>query len=137
MGRFVKNFSIADGHTSIALPSGPTSSQPADATDGSMRYNTTLNSFEFYNGTNWVQVTGAVGGKHTITKDSFTLDGSTLAYTPLSFEPSADQNVLVFIDGIFQNDSQYNISGTTITLSSILEADNGKTLTVLHGFDTA
>ena len=102
-----------------------------------MRYNTTLNSFEFYNGTNWVQVTGAVGGKHTITKDSFTLDGSTLAYTPLSFEPSADQNVLVFIDGIFQNDSQYNISGTTITLTSILEADNGKTLTVLHGFDTA
>jgi len=137
MGRFVKNFSIADGHTSIAIPSGPTASQPADATDGSLRYNTTLNSFEFYNGTSWVQVTGAVGGKHTITRDSFTLDGSTTAYTPLSFEPGADQNVLVFIDGIFQNDSQYNISGTTITLSSILEADNGKTLTVLHGFDTA
>jgi len=137
MGRFVKNFSIADGHTSIAIPSGPTASQPADATDGSLRYNTTLNSFEFYNGTSWVQVTGAVGGKHTITRDSFTLDGSTTAYTPLSFEPSADQNVLVYIDGIFQNDSQYNISGTTITLTSILEADNGKTLTVLHGFDTA
>ena len=137
MGRFVKNFSIADGHTSIAIPSGPTASQPADATDGSLRYNTTLNSFEFYNGTSWVQVTGAVGGKHTITRDSFTLDGSTLAYTPLSYEPSADQNVLVYIDGIFQNDSQYNISGTTITLTSILEADNGKTLTVLHGFDTA
>ena len=137
MGRFVKNFSIADGHTSIGLPSGPTSSQPADAFDGSLRFNTTLNSFEFYNGTNWVQVTGAVGGKHTITRDSFTLDGSTLAYSPLSFEPSADQNVLVYIDGIFQNDSQYNISGTTINLTSILEADNGKTLTVLHGFDTA
>lgn len=137
MGRFVKNFSIADGHTSIAIPSGPTASQPADATDGSLRYNTTLNSFEFYNGTSWVQVTGAVGGKHTITRDSFTLDGSTLAYGTLSFEPSADQNVLVFIEGVFQNDSQYNISGTTITLTSILEADNGKTLTVLHGFDTA
>jgi hypothetical protein len=137
MGRFVKNFSIADGHTSIGLPSGPTTSQPADAPDGSLRYNTTLNSFEFYNGTNWVQVTGAVGGKHTVTRDSFTLDGSTLAYGALSFEPSADQNVLVFIEGVFQNDSQYNISGTTITLTSILEADNGKTLTVLHGFDTA
>jgi len=137
MGRFVKNFSIADGHETLGIPSGPTSTQPADATPGSLRYNTTLNSFEFYNGTNFVQVTGAVGGKHTITRDSFTLDGSTTAYSPLSFEPSADQNVLVFIDGIFQNDSQYNISGTTITLSSILEADNGKTLTVLHGFDTA
>ena len=137
MGRFVKNFSIAEGHETLGIPSGPTSTQPADATPGALRYNTTLNSFEFYNGTNFVQVTGAVGGKHTITRDSFTLDGSTTAYSPLSFEPSADQNVLVFIDGIFQNDSQYNISGTTITLSSILEADNGKTLTVLHGFDTA
>jgi hypothetical protein len=137
MGRFVKNFSIAEGHETLGIPSGPTATQPADATPGALRYNTTLNSFEFYNGTNFVQVTGAVGGKHTITRDSFTLDGSTTAYSPLSFEPSADQNVLVFIDGIFQNDSQYNISGTTITLSSILEADNGKTLTVLHGFDTA
>ena len=137
MGRFIKNFSIANTGTSVALPSGPTASQPVDATAGSLRYNTTLNSFEFYNGTNWVQVTGAVGGKHTVTRDSFILDGSTTAYTPHSFEPSADQNVLVFIDGIFQNDSQYNISGTTITLTSILEADNGKTLTVLHGFDTA
>jgi hypothetical protein len=141
MGRFIKNFSIADiaksSVTSIALPSGPTSTQPADARTGALRYNTTLNSFEFYNGTNFVQVTGAVGGKHTITRDSFTLDGSTTAYGALSFEPSADQNVLVFIEGVFQNDSQYNISGTTITLTSILEADNGKTLTVLHGFDTA
>ena len=137
MGRFVKNFEVAGGSESLTLPSGPTSGQPADATDGAIRFNTTLNSFEFYNGTNWVQVTGAVGGKHTITRDSFTLDGSTLAYGALSFEPSADQNVLVFIEGVFQNDSQYNISGTTITLTSILEADNGKTLTVLHGFDTA
>jgi len=137
MGRFVKNFSLADGHETLGIPSGPTSGQPTDATPGALRYNTTLNLFEFYNGTSFVQVTGAVGGKHTITRDSFTLDGSTLAYGTLSFEPSADQNVLVFIEGVFQNDSQYNISGTTITLTSILEADNGKTLTVLHGFDTA
>ena len=137
MGRFVKNFSIADGHTSIGLPSGPTTSQPADAPDGSLRYNTTLNSFEFYNGTSWVQVTGAVGGKHTITSDSTTLDGSTLAYNILSFEPAEDQNILVFIEGVYQNASQYSTAGTTITLSSILPADSGKTLTVLHGFDTA
>jgi len=137
MGRFVKNFSVADGHTSVSLPSGPTTSQPADANGGALRYNTTLNSFEFYNETNWVQVTGAVGGKHTITKDSFTHDGSTAAYSPLSFEPSADQNVLVFIDGIFQEDSNYNISGTTLTLTSVDPGDNGKSIVVLHGFDTA
>jgi len=137
MGRFVKNFSIADGHTSLSIPSGPTTSQPADAPDGSLRYNTTLNSFEFYNGSDWVQVTGAVGGKHTISTFTDTLDGSTLAYGPMGFEPTYDQNVLVFIDGIYQNPTQYTTAGETITLSSILEADNGKTLTVLSGFDTA
>jgi len=137
MGTFVKNFSIADGHTSLSIPSGPTTSQPADAPDGSLRYNTTLNSFEFYNGSDWVQVTGAVGGKHTISTFTDTLDGSTLAYGPMGFEPTADQNVLVFIDGIYQNPTQYSTAGETITLSSILEADNGKTLTVLSGFDTA
>jgi len=136
MGRFVKNFSLADGHETLGIPSGPTATQPADATLGALRYNTTLNSFEFYNGTNFVQVTGAVGGKHTITSDPFTLDGSTLAYT-MSLEETNPENILVFIDGIYQNPTQYSVSGTTITLSSILEADNGKTLTVLHGFDTA
>ena len=136
MGRFAKNFSIANAGTSLTIPSGPTASQPADANAGSLRYNTTLNSFEFYNGTNWVQVTGGFGGKHTITVDPFTLDGSTLAYT-MSLEETNPENIHVFIDGIYQNPTQYSVAGTTITLSSILEADNGKTLTVLHGFDTA
>ena len=137
MGRFVKNFSIADGHETLGIPSGPTSTQPADATPGALRYNTTLNSFEFYNGTDWVQVTGAVGGKHTITRDTFILDGTTANYGPLSFEPSADQNVLVFLDGVFQKDANYNISGTTLTLTVVDIADENKELVVLHGFDTA
>ena len=136
MGRFAKNFSIANAGTSVTIPSGPTASQPVDADAGSLRYNTTLNSFEFYNGTNWVQVTGAVGGKHNITVDSIPLDGFTLAYT-MSLEETNPQNIHVFIEGIYQNPTQYSVSGTTITLTSILEADNGKTLTVLHGFDTA
>jgi hypothetical protein len=83
-----------------------------------------------------VQLQGAQGAAATVTRDSFTLDGSTTAYGPLSFEPAADQNVMVFIEGVFQNDTQYNISGTTITLTSILPADDGKTLVVLHGFDS-
>ena len=135
MGRHVKYREIDGAANSILIPKGSTAEQPASPQAGQFRYNETVNGLEFYNGTQFVQLQGAVGASATITRDSFTLDGSTLAYTPLSFEPSADQNVLVFIDGIFQNDTQYNISGTTITLSSILEADNGKTLVVLHGFD--
>ena len=135
MGRHVKYREIDGAANSILIPKGTTAEQPASPQAGQFRYNETVNGLEFYNGTQFVQLQGAVGASATITRDSFTLDGSTAAYGPLSFEPSADQNVMVFIEGVFQNDTQYNISGTTITLTSILPADDGKTLVVLHGFD--
>ena len=136
MGRHVKYREIDGAANSILIPKGTTAQQPASPQPGQFRYNETLNALEFYNGTNFVQITGAVGGKATITRDAFTMDGSTVIYGPLSFEPSADQNVLVFIEGVFQKDDTYSISGTTITLTSTLESDSGKTLTVLHGFDS-
>lgn len=138
MGRFVKNFEATQNAAdSIAIPSGATNEQPANPEAGALRFNNTVNRLEFFNGTTFVQVSGASGGAHTITRDEFTLDGSTLVYPGLSFEPTADQNVMVFIEGVFQNDTTYSISGTTITLSSTLPADQGKKLHVLHGFDTA
>jgi hypothetical protein len=136
MGRHVKYREIGGAANSILIPKGTTAEQPISPQEGQFRYNETLNALEFYNGTNFVQLQGAQGASATVTRDSFTLDGSTVAYGPLSFEPAADQNVMVFIEGVFQNDTQYNISGTTITLTSILPADDGKTLVVLHGFDS-
>ena len=136
MGRHVKYREIDGAANSILIPKGTTAEQPASPQAGQFRYNETLNTLEFYNGTNFVQVSGAVGAKATITRDAFTMDGSTVIYGPLSFEPSADQNVLVFIEGVFQKDDTYSISGTTLTLSSTTVADDGKTLSVIHGFDT-
>lgn len=136
MGRHVKYREIDGAANSILIPKGTTAEQPASPQPGQFRYNETLNTLEFYNGTNFVQITGAVGGKSTITRDAFTMDGSTTAFGPLSFEPSADQNVLVFIEGVFQKDDTYSISGTTITLSSTGPADDTKILSVIHGFDT-
>jgi len=136
MGRHVKYREIDGAANSILIPKGTTAEQPASPQAGQFRYNETLNTLEFYNGTQFVQISGAVGGRATITRDAFTMDGSTLIYGPLSFEPTADQNVLVFIEGQFQKDDTYSISGTTITLSSTLPGDNTKTLSVIHGFDT-
>lgn len=144
MGRFVKNLQAVGGGSakgtgadSIQLPAGATDTQPAEPVAGQIRFNTDNSNLEFFNGSTFVQINGGTGGAHTITRDAFTLDGSTLVYGPLSFTPAANQNVMVFIEGVFQDDSTYSISGTDITLSSILPGDNGKTLTVLHGFDTA
>jgi len=136
MGRHVKYREIDGAANSILIPKGTTAEQPVSPQAGQFRYNETLNTLEFYNGTQFVQISGAVGGRATITRDAFTMDGSTLIYGPLSFEPTADQNVLVFIEGQFQKDDTYSISGTTITLSSTGPGDNTKTLSVIHGFDT-
>jgi microcystin-dependent protein len=37
------------------LPAGPTIDRPSPATNGMIRYNTELNLYEYYNGTDWVQ----------------------------------------------------------------------------------
>ena len=136
MGRHVKYREIDGAANSILIPKGTTAQQPASPQAGQFRYNETVNGLEFYNGTQFVQLQGAVGASATITRDAFTMDGSTTAFGPLSFEPSADQNVLVFIEGVFQKDDTYSISGTTITLSSTGPADNTRILSVIHGFDT-
>ena len=138
MGRFIKYFDLAEGHNSVTLPQGTTADAPVNPDSGAIRFNTSINKLEYYNGTAWVALTGGVGGVGTITVDSMTLDGltPTYAYTfPSALEPLSDENVLVFIEGVFQKSSTYTISGSTITLSAVVSGDNGKTLTVIHGFD--
>ena len=137
MGRYVKNPVLVAGSStggSNVLPIGTTSQRPATASAGTMRYNSTLNMLEFHNGTEYVQLRGAVNGQHLVTKDQFTLDGSTVAYT-LTLTPKHERNIMVFMEGVFQKHSTYSISGTTITLTPSYPADASKVVTVLHGFD--
>ena len=133
MGRFVKNPVSSGSSVSSQLVTGTTSSRPARASAGELRFNTTLNMLEFYNGGAWVQLRGGTNGKATITVDTATLDGSTTSY-PMSITPEHERNVLVFIEGVFQKHSTYSVSGSTITVS-VTGADAGKVLTMLHGFD--
>ena len=136
MGRYVKNPQLVQGGSTgvgNVLPVGTTSQRPATSSAGSMRYNSTLNMLEFHNGTEYVQVRGAVNGTHEITADTFTMDGSTSSYT-LTKTPAHERNILVFFEIAYQKPSSYNVSGTTLTITQT-PADSGKTLTVLHGFD--
>jgi len=139
MGRSLKNISLNGSRNSVALPKGTTTAQPTSAVAGMLRYNTTENNLEYYNGSNWLLVGGGVGGISNITVDSLTIDGvtPTYAYTmslPV-VSPATEKNILVFLEGVYQKPSSYTVSGTTITLGAVLLGDNGKTLTVLHGFD--
>jgi hypothetical protein len=140
MGRSAKHISLNGSRNSVTLPKGTTPAQPTTAVAGMLRYNTTENNLEYYNGSAWLLVGGGVGGISDITVDSITVDGSTLVYSlPSGILPSSTENILVFLEGVYQKPSSYAISGeegnSFINLFAILEGDAGKTLTVLHGFD--
>jgi hypothetical protein len=48
-------------------------------------------------------------------KDSFTGDGATTTF-PLSFAPSAPSAVLIFLDGLYQTETEdYNIAAKAVT----------------------
>jgi hypothetical protein len=49
------------GTGAVALPAGTTAQEPSSPTAGMIRYNTTTNNFEGYNGTSW----GLIGGGNT------------------------------------------------------------------------
>jgi len=71
----------------------------------------------------------------TFTEDTFTGDGSTVAFT-LSTAPGSDNAVLATIDGVVQPNSAYNISSTTLTFTAAPGASTS--IRVLHlGFVTA
>ena len=139
MGRSVKNISLNDSNNSVMLPKGTTAQQPTAPVAGMMRYNTTLNNLEYYNGTTFLQVGGGVGGIADVTADSITIDGNTPTLTyalPSGLSPTDEKNVLVFLEGVYQKPSTYTIAGSNITLAAVLVGDHNKTMTVLHGFDS-
>jgi hypothetical protein len=100
----------------LRLPKGTTSQRPnlsgvrtAGGANGFMRYNTTTNSIEAYIDGVWEVVRAP--GSTTITKQTLGPgDYSTVRFGPLTQVPSSDNNILVFIENVFQ------ISVTNYTL---------------------
>ena len=139
MGRSAKHISLNGSRNSVTIPKGTTAAQPTAPVAGMLRYNTTLNNLEYFNGTSFLQVGGGVGGVATVTADSITINGNTPVLTyamPSGLTPTDENNVLVFLEGIYQKPSTYTIAGSNITLAAVLVGDHNKTLTVLHGLDS-
>ena len=134
MGRLVKNptaFGVV-GNEGIVLPAGPTNERAPTPATGTIRFNTETQVVEVFNGAEFKNVSSQ--GTATVTKDTFTGDGSTVAYT-MSLEPAAEQNIIVFVGNVFQiAGTNYTTSGTTITFTS--PPPDTHTIVVLHGFDS-
>ena len=60
---------------------------------------------------------GGGSGNSTFAKDTFTGDGSTTAFT-MSTNMSTENGLIVFIDGVYQADNVYSVSGTTLTFAT-------------------
>ena len=142
MAGFVKNKATFDGGNTIksddvgatGTPTGGTADRPSDPDTGDLRFNTDESSLEVYNGTAFVQL--STTGVVTVTQDSFTGDGSTVAFTmSTSVESDQTQRIVVAVGNVYQNPaSAYTLSGTTITFTS--PPGSSETITVVHGFDS-
>ena len=99
----------------IRVPDGTTAERPGSPVAGMFRYNTTDSQFEGYT-TEWGAIAGG-GGSSTITRDSFSGDGSTTGFT-LSSSISDEANTQVYIDGVYQSKLNYSIAGNVVTFST-------------------
>ena len=78
-----------------------------------IRFNTTENLLEVYNGSAFV----SVGATNTVSKDDFNGDNSTVAFTLGT--STTTNSVLVTLNGTVQEATNaYSVSGTTLTFTS-------------------
>jgi len=136
VGRYIKNSVTASVKGPITggvnVPAGSAAERPADAVEGTTRFNTDTNNLEVHNGTNFDTI--AREGNVSITKDSFTGDGSTTTYT-LTITPPSENSILVFVGNVFQDPgTAFTLSGATLTFSSA--PPNSHVIIVLHGFSS-
>ena len=109
------------------VPKGTTAQRPTGV-DGYFRYNTDDAQFEGYADGEWGAIAGGGAGS-AIEPQIFAGDGSTVNFT-LTSAPTSENNLLVFIDGVFQAHDSYSVSGTTLTFSTA--PVNTRVVTVYH-----
>ena len=142
---------------SMRVPKGTTAQRPSSPENGHFRYNTDENVFEVYEAGSWRSLRAAEPYRPGITQQTLgTGDAVEKIFGPLASGdtnfpvPQAAQNVLVFVENVFQ------ISTTNYTLEQSTSGnlagpnspyadgwyikftsapDVGKPITVLHNFD--
>ena len=125
----------ASGSTdAFKLPTGTTAQRPTAAA-GIIRYNSQTSKYEACNdGSTYVELAIA-GDTPSISKVSATGDGSTTTITGFfSSAPETVNNVLVFIDNVFQEPTEnYTVSSNNITFTSA--PHSGARIFAMTGFD--
>jgi len=114
---------IREVDTALNVPTGTTAQRAGSPAAGDFRYNTTTGRFEGYLGSAW----GSFGSSNSFFTNIFAGDGSDTTFT-LSQTIDNENDLLVFIDGVFQAQNVYSVSGTTLTFATA--PANGRVITV-------
>ena len=131
MGYSLKNRRLETAGGAIILPTGATSARPTTPVNGQIRFNTDTTRFEIYYG-GWKDL--AIIGNVTITKDTFTGDGSTAIFT-MTKTPASQNGPQVYVGNVHQEPgSAYTIATSNITFSS--PPAIGEPVEIYHGFDS-
>ena len=138
MGRHLKNYSLNSQALALNIVNTSTANRPAGQ-NGQIIYNITTGTFQVYDNA-WTNVSTGTSAAATITKNTFSGDGSTGSFT-MSISVTNTQDILVFIGGVYQiPTTSYSVSGTTLTFGSPPPSPNGfdndHIVTVLHGFNS-
>jgi hypothetical protein len=129
MGYFLKNRQFQSGSTGMVIPTGSSATRPDAPVFGLMRYNTDIGLIEFFNGTIFQSVATSGGVNYTV--DTFTGDGSTVAFNMSEAESNADE-IIVFVGSLYQIPvTNYTVDGSvTITFTSA--PPDGVPINVIH-----
>ena len=108
---------VVNSSDSMVIPQGSSAQRPSSGQSvlGMIRYNSTLNNIEFWNGANWVTPNSVLTA---INDQQFNGDGTTVSFT--LGQTSLTNNVLVSINGVVQIPGAsyaYTVTGATLTFT--------------------
>lgn len=136
MTHMLKNRVFNSASYALAFPTGSSSVGPDTPVPGQARYNTTNGKLEFYNDETWNAV--AREGYSDMSKDSFTGDGVSIEYGPMSFEYPVGKEVyaLVHVGTVYQIPStNYTFDGTN-KIKFTSPPSDGADITIIHGISS-
>ena len=116
---------VLSGTGSLRIPDGTVAQRPGSAALGMIRFNTDNNLFEGYSGS-WA---GIGGGESNFTTQAFTGGSGNRAFT-LSQIPNSEDNLMIFIEGVYQNKLDYALSGAVVTFD--VAPANSRNIVVHH-----
>ena len=128
MGYFVKNRLVGRKPTGPAIPVGNTADRPANPAVGTFRYNTDIDTYEFWNGAIFSPI--GVQGEVDITIDTFTANSIQSTFT-MSVALTADTQAMVFVGGVYQIPGvDYTVLSNDLTFTTPPPVDN--IINVIH-----